>query len=397
MPRDAVSQPPVASASPEETAARLLDDNRAEDAESLLSDRIRSGGGTIPVWRLLGRAIRAQGRLAEARTIQARLVDASPGDAIGRFDLAETLLLLGDYERGWREYRWRYHMPHTKAIERKVQRPRWDGKPMPGRTLLIHDEQGFGDTLQFMRLAKEAKARSGAHLVLEVTAPLLPLAQRMAGHDIVLPRGTLPPPFHAYCELMSLPLVLGLRLDDLPGPIPYLTPDPLRRAVWQQRLSGLPRPLVALVWAGRPTHTNDANRSMSLADFSPLAQSAGTFLAIQKGPAAAEALSPPSGMPILSLDDEIKDFEDTAAILMVADVLVSVDSAPVHLAGALGRPAFVLLPMVPDWRWLMDREDTPWYPSVRLFRQRVRRDWRAPLSGIRAALEAGSYASGTGP
>ncbi|WP_240655536.1 glycosyl transferase family 8 [Paraburkholderia phosphatilytica] len=360
----------------------LLASGRYEEAEAIVRPFLASGSGPLVLWKLLTATLRPQGRIAETRRIQEMLVEHAPGDFPTRFDLSETLLLLGEFERGWREYHYRYSLAHTVSIERKVQRPRWDGRAMPGKTLLIHDEQGYGDTFQFMRMVQWAKAKSGARVVFEINAETLSIAQRIAGYDDLIVRGSLPPAFDMHCELMSLPMALGLRLDDLPGPIPYLTPDPQRLERWRQRLAALPRPLVALVWAGRPTHHNDANRSLSLAQLAPLAQQGVSFVAIQKGPAAAQADSPPDGMAMLSLSNEIADFEDTAAILSSVDLLISVDSSPVHLAGALGRPAWVMLPKVPDWRWMLEREDTPWYPQMRLFRQEQRADW----SGVVARM-----------
>ncbi len=366
----------------------LIAAGRFAAAEALLRPHLASGSGPIPLWRLLARTLRPQGRIAETRAIQELLVEAVPGDLPGRFDLAETALLLGDFERGWREYHWRYSLPHTTRIERKVQRPRWDGRRIEGKTLLIHDEQGFGDTFQFIRMVPWAKARGGARLILEIAPELLTLARRTEGFDQLITRGTLPPAFDVHCEMMSLPMVMGLTLADLPGKIPYLAPDPQRLARWRRRLAKLPRPLVALVWAGRPEHHNDANRSTALAGLAPLALPGITFLAVQKGPKAAEAKAPPTGMSLVPLGDEIRDFEDTTAILAIADLLISVDSSPVHLAGALGRPAWVLLPFVPDWRWLLEREDTPWYPSVKLFRQDRGGDWSGALARAAAALAA---------
>ncbi len=372
----------------------LLADGRLNEAEALVRPWLASGTGPLILWQVLADTIRPQGKIAETQAIQEMLVANMPGNLTARFNLAETLLLQGDFERGWREYHHRYGMPHTAAIERKVQRPRWDGRPIPGKTLLIHDEQGYGDTFQFLRMVRWAKERSGARVILEVNAESASLASRYEGFDALTARGQLPPAFDVHCELMSLPMVMGLKLSDLPGATPYLSADPQRVAKWQARLAGLPRPLVALVWAGRPTHVNDANRSMKLADLAPLGRPDVTFLAIQKGPAAQQAASPPPGMSMVSLSDEIQDFEDTAAILAVADLLISVDSSPVHLAGALGRPAWVMLPLVPDWRWLLNRNDTPWYPSVRLFRQPSRGEWGgvmgamaqelAQLAGVRA-------------
>ncbi|MFB9127674.1 glycosyltransferase family 9 protein, partial [Paraburkholderia dipogonis] len=256
----------------------------------------------------------------------------------------------------------------------------------PAPDLLIHDEQGFGDTFQFMRLLPMAKARSGARIVLQINEETLSLAQRTTGFDDIVVRGTLPPPFDMHCEMMSLPMALGLSMQDLPGPMPYFSADPQRVEQWQQRLADLPRPLVALVWAGRPTHFNDANRSLALAQLAPLGGTGATFISIQKGPAAAQADSLPQGMSIHSLSDEIADFEDTAAILSIADLLISVDSSPVHLAGALGRPTWVMLPSVPDWRWLLERPDTPWYPHTRLFRQGTRGNWSEVITRIAAEL-----------
>ncbi len=366
----------------EQQTRALVNAGRFEEAEALVRPSLASGTGPLVLWRALVAAIRPQGKIAEARAIQEMLVANAPGEFSTRFDLAETLLLLGEYERGWREYRYRYSLKHTTSIERKVQMPRWNGQPIPGKTLLIHDEQGYGDTFQFMRMVSWAKARSGARVILEVNAETLSLAQRSDGFDDIVVRGTLPPAFDVHCEMMSLPMVMGLKLADLPGKMPYLSADPQRVEKWRQRLADLPRPLVALVWAGRPTHFNDANRSMSLAQLAPLAQSGATFVAIQKGPSETQAAEPPEGMSLVSLSSEIADFEDTAAILSVADLLISVDSSPIHLAGAMGRPVWVMLPFVPDWRWLMGRNDTPWYPSMRLYRQPARGDWASVTAAM---------------
>jgi hypothetical protein len=364
----------------EQRVRPLLNERRFAEAEALLRPYLVSGSGPLVLWRLLAAAIRPQGHIAETRAIQEMLVSYAPGDFAARFDLSETLLLLGEFERGWREYRYRYSLPHSVSIERKVQAPRWNGQPIPGKTLLIHDEQGYGDTFQFMRMVARAKARSGARVVLEVTPEVLPLARRTAGFDEITVRGSLPPAFDLHCEMMSLPMAMGLALGDLPGQVPYLSADPQRLAKWQQRLADLPRPLVALAWAGRPTHLNDANRSMTLAQLAPLAQPGVTFLSIQKGPAEDQVETPPAGISLVSLSSEIHDFEDTAAILSIADLLISVDSSPAHLAGALGRPVWVMLPFVPDWRWMLNRTDTPWYPQTRLFRQAAPGDWEGMMA-----------------
>jgi hypothetical protein len=378
---------PIDAAAVQQQAHVLLTEERWAEAELLLRQALASGSGPIPLWRQLFYAVRPQGKLAEARQILEMIVQTVPGDMSARFDLSEILLIQGEFARGWREYRFRYQLAHTVMIGRHVQKPRWEGQMIKGKTLLIHDEQGYGDTFQFLRMVAWARERSGARIILEVNHESYALAQRISGYDDIITRGNIPPPFDLHCELMSLPMAMGLQLEQLPGnPMPYLTPDPQRLEKWRARLADLPRPLVGLVWAGRPTHTNDARRSLKLDDLAPLAQEGITFVSVQKGPASAQTATPPAGMSLVSLSDEIEDFEDTAAIFMLLDTLVSVDSSPVHLAGALGRPAWVMLPFMPDWRWLLGRNDSPWYPSMRLFRQPAPGQWGPVLQSIAAEL-----------
>ncbi|WP_425495584.1 glycosyl transferase family 8 [Pandoraea terrigena] len=370
-----------------ETAVARVHRGDYEGAEAMLREVVSAGVAPMPLWRLLAVALRAQGKVQEAREVLDMLARQVPGELSNRFDLAETLLLLGDFERGWREYRYRYSLEHTQSIERRVQRPRWDGQPIPGQTLLIHDEQGYGDTFQFMRMARWARERSQARVIFEVNRDALSIARRMWGNVDIVARGTLSDAFDQHCELMSLPMAMGLTLSDLPGDVSYLSADPERVAHWRARLAGVPRPWVAVVWAGRPEHVNDRNRSMSLEQLAPLGRCGATFVSVQKGPAASQANTPPDGMSMVSLSDEIRDFEDTAAILHLADLLISVDSSPVHLAGAMGRPVWVLLPFVPDWRWLLDRDDSPWYPGMRLFRQTAHAQWQPVVERMAQALQ----------
>lgn len=370
----------------EQQGVALLEANRPRDLEALMRPVLASGTGPLSLWHLLSRAVRLQGRIGEALAIQEMIVQTLPANMPARFDLAETLLLLGDFSRGWQQYRFRYEQPHTQGMARPVQRPRWQGQPIPGKTLLIHDEQGFGDTFQFMRMVAWARERCGARVVFEVNPQTLGLARRYLGERDVIAYGELPPPFDFHCELMSLPLAMNLQPSDLPGSVAYLSADPVRVEKWRQRLADLPRPLVGLVWAGRPTHSNDCRRSMTLSDLAPLAQPGITFVTLQKGPASAQAATPPPGMDLVALSDEIDDFEDTAAIMTLIDLTLSVDSAPIHLAGALGRPAWAMLAFVPCWRWLLDRNDSPWYPSLRLFRQPGPEQWAPMLAEMAQQL-----------
>ena len=376
-----------ASISSEEQASAALLAGELERAEALARSTIDSGRSTFVAWEVLVRAIRWQGRHHDARALQEMLVESMPGQLSLRFDLAETLLLLGEFERGWREYQYRYSLPHTRIIDRKVQRPAWNGQPLPGKTLLIHDEQGYGDTFQFLRMVQWAKERSDARVVVQINHEQACFARRMPGIDQVILRGALPLPFDVHCQMMSLPRAMKLKLEDLPGTMPYLSADEQRIARWRARLQNLPRPLVALVWAGSDTHGNDVNRSMTLSTLAPLADSGVSFISVQKGARAVEADHPPAGMGLTNLGNEITDFDDTAAILSVCDLLISVDSSPIHLAGALNRPAWLMLPFVPDWRWLLDRDDSPWYPNTRLFRQSTRGDWSGVMARMAAELQ----------
>ncbi len=372
----------------ERQARAALDADQPERAEVLARALLPNGSGLLRYWQLLATALRRQGRIEEARQIQEMLVENSPANLELRFDLAETLLLLGDFDRGWKEYHYRYNLSHTTHLERKVQKPRWDGRPLPGKTLLIHDEQGFGDTIQFMRMVPWAKEQSQAHVVLQIVKELLPFAERLDGIDEIVLRGQLPPPFDWHCEMMSLPMATKLKMSQLPGRMPYIRPLPARVRRWKKRLAEIEGLKVSVVWAGRSNHFNDRNRSMNLAMFAPLGMAGVTFLSVQKGFRVEEAKAPPAGMNFIDLGPEIDDFEDTAAIFSIVDLLISVDSSPIHLAGAMGRPVWVLLPYIPDWRWLMARSDTPWYPSMRLFRQTARGDWPGVMAQVAEALAA---------
>ncbi|WP_339862914.1 glycosyltransferase family 9 protein [Thalassospira alkalitolerans] len=369
---------------------QCLNTGALDQAEAKARAVLASGTGPLNIWHMLADAVRKQGRIEEAKVLQEMMLEHLPQNVALRFELAETLLLLGEFDRGWREYRFRYSLPHTTNLERKVQTPRWDGAPIAGKTLLIHDEQGFGDTLQFIRMMPWVKKRSQANIVLQISPELASFGRRIPGADKIIIRGELPGPFDLHCEMMSLPMAMKLQMSDLPGEIPYFRPDRARLEIWRKKLASIRGPKIALVWAGRPTHLNDANRSMDLAQLAPLAAENKdiTFLSVQKGPKSDEANTPPENMKIVNLSDDIQDFEDTAAILSLADLLISVDSSPVHLAGALGRPVWTMLPFVPDWRWLMNRSDTPWYPDMRLFRQNQIGNWGDVVSEMAKAIPA---------
>jgi tetratricopeptide (TPR) repeat protein len=324
---------------------------------------------------------------AEARYRQALSID--PAHAKVHFNLAHLLLQAGRLEEGWAHFEWR--TASHGAGRRDFVPPLWDGQPLAQGTLLVHAEQGLGDTLQFCRYLPLVAAR--ARLVVEVQRPLVRLIAGLSGIAEIVVRGEALPPFAAHCPMMSLPRLFGTVLETIPAEIPYLAADPAAVARWRDRLAALPGLRVGLVWAGgvRPDQPEqaaiDGRRSIGLARLAPLAAVPGvSFVSLQKGPPAAQATTPPRGMALHDFTAELDDFADTAALVEALDLVISVDTAVVHLAGALGKPVWVLNRFDTCWRWLRDRTDSPWYPSLRLFAQTAPGDWDGVVASVATAL-----------
>ena len=304
-------------------------------------------------------------------------------------------LRLGQFAQGWRDYEWRWQQASWVPQRRDFVVPLWLGQePLRGRTILLHAEQGFGDTLQFARYAKLV-AGLGATVVLEVQAPLKPLLSSIEGIAQIFARGESLPRFDLHCPLMSLPLAFGTSLDTIPADAPYVRAPADRVAQWQPRL-GEPRSLrVGIVWAGSAVHKNNHNRSIPFDRFASLLSAPNiAFVSLQNELGAADTATLGRHANVISLGSELRDFADTAAVVSLLDLVVSADTAVVHLAGALGKPVWVLLPFSPDFRWLLDREDSPWYPTARLFRQPRFGDWDSVLARVKEELESLSRAHG---
>jgi hypothetical protein len=276
--------------------------------------------------------------------------------------------------------------------------PRWQGEALGGRTILLDAEQGFGDAIQFLRYAPLVAERGG-RVVVRCAPELATLFASTEGVAAVVRRGEALPAFDAVCPLPSLPRVFGTTLENVPARVPYLVPDPGKAAHWRDRLAGIPGECkVGLVWASQSSHRTAGAKSISLAALAPIGEVPGArFYSLQKGEAAREAQRPPAGMRITDLAGELRDFSDTAAVLAALDLVISVDTAVAHLAGAMARPTWTLLKFAPDWRWLLGREDCPWYPTMRLFRQAKRDDWQAPVAGLADALRRLAAPGGTKP
>jgi tetratricopeptide (TPR) repeat protein len=323
------------------------------------------------------------GRFDEALATYDRIAAVAPNYAQAQLNRALLLLLAGDFARGWQAYEWRRKLPSW--VERGFAQAEWSGEQVAGKRLLLHAEQGFGDTIQFARYAKLAKAR-GADVVLEVQPPLAPLLSGLFGIEVVAAgRGQLPP-FDLHCPLLSLPHVFATELATIPVGSPYIAAPADRIAAWTPRLpkEGF---RVGLVWSGHRDNARDIERSIPFARLLPLLAVTGTsFVSLQKDVRATDADDVRRCGNMLDISAELRDFADTAAVIAGLDLVITVDTAVAHLAGAMGKPVWVLLPRVPDFRWLLDRTTSPWYPSARLFRKGQTDTWDDVIAAAAAEL-----------
>ncbi len=334
-----------------------------------------------------GRALRAMLRLDEALASYNQALSCKPDFTEAVWNKAVVLLTQGDYEHGWRLYESRRVNTQAFGPPESFGALDWRGDhPLNGKTLLIHNEQGLGDSIQFCRYASMLADR-GATVVLRVQPNLRTLMKSLAGVTNVISTEDTPPPVDFQCPLPSLPFSMGTRLDTVPAPIPYLQPSRNAQIEWASRLGRTRKPRLGLVWRGNPLHTNDHNRSITLADLLTIISEALDWISLQQGLLEHEPdLLQRHG--VMTLGHDLRDFDDTAAICQQLDGVISVDTSVAHLAGALGVRTFLLLPFAPDYRWLIDRKDTPWYPTMTLLRQTRAGDWNGPLSELKGLTHA---------
>jgi len=330
-------------------------------------------------------ALAELGDWAEAMASYERARSAEPESAEVLYDLALAHLRRGQFALGWGEYesRWGAWPPPDG---RKLPQPLWKGEPLEGARILLYAEQGQGDTLQFVRYVPLVVARGGK-VILEVQRRLHRLLAGTAGASQVISQGDPLPEVTWRCPLLSLPLAFATELSRIPAPIPYVHPDPGLASAWRQRLQR-DAVRIGLAWGGNAAHTSDYLRSVPLAKLLPLLRLEGvTFYSLQMGPPTKQLKVLPPGTNLIDLAPEQKDFADTAAIVANLDLVISVDTAVAHLAAAMGKPVWILLAKLADWRWLLEREDSPWYPTVRLFRQSTPRIWQDPVDRIERELQ----------
>lgn len=365
----------------------LQDQDRYAEAMECFNRAIAAQPDSATAYLNLSVACREEMMIAQSVENARKSVAKDPGLAAAHTALAVGLLMQGEYKEGLAEYEWRSRMPDFPSPKRAFNSPVWDGADMRGRTLLVHDEQGVGDALQFVRYARELRAR-GVRVILECNSQLVRLLGAMDGVDAVIGRFQPLPPHDAHVSLLSLPHLMGARIDNVPANIPYLATEPVMQAQWAERLSAYPGLRVGLVWAGNPEFKADRLRSPGLAAFRPLLDVPGvSVFGLQKGAGRKDLeLAGPLPDCFTDLGPDIGDFADTAAIMANLDLVITSCTGPAHLSGALGRPTWTVLPFSPDWRWLEQGQHTPWYPTMRLYRQDQRGDWTSVIGRVAADL-----------
>jgi tetratricopeptide (TPR) repeat protein len=326
-----------------------------------------------------------EGDLEKAVECFARVQELAPDNNEARTFLGHIHLLQGNFPLGWSEHEYRWNTAHFLRHRRNFSQPLWKGEPLEGSRILLHAEQGLGDTLQFVRYAPLVEARGG-NVVLEVQPRLHRLLTLSSGLGEVIRWGDALPEFDWQCPMLSLPWAFATRLNSIPAQVPYVHPDPARVETWRQRLSGNSL-RIGLVWGGSPTFPHERWRSIPLELLAPLTDTEGTtFYSLQMGPKASQVKELGSRVRIVDLQDEQEDFADTAAIVASLGLVISIDTSVAHLAGAMGKPVWILLHKSPDWRWLLDREDSPWYPTARLFRQSTLGNWQDVVARVEKEL-----------
>ena len=354
--------------------------DRYEEAGAAFREAIRLEPDNADALGNLGASLQSLGQLDDSVAAFRQAIDRQPDSADLHWNLSLALLQRGDYEEGWREFEWRWDNPAFTSPSRQFPQPQWSGEDIKGKTILLHAEQGLGDTLQFIRYAPLVAAR-GAKVILECRPPLTRLSAETDGVDQVISLGEDLPDFDCHIPLMSLPLVFETTVDTIPADVPYLTAPPA--AITDAE--GLK---IGIVWGGSPTHINDHNRSCDVSLFAPLFDIPGTtFFSLQADARATDlhALDLPSN--VIDLTGDLQDFADTATAVAALDLVISVDTAVLHLAGALAKPAWGLIPFAPSYLWMNDRDDSPWYPTVRLFRQTLVHDWDSVFEQVASDLK----------
>ena len=335
-----------------------------------------------------GHTLTSLKRIDEALASYGRAISLRPDYAEAHWNEALLRLLAGDFSGGWAKYEWRWKKHLSLLSKRNLLKPLWLGDDtIRDKTILLHSEQGLGDAIQFCRYVPLVAARA-AGVVFEVERPLWKLMNDFAGEVQVICRGDALPDFDFHCPLLSLPFAFGTRLETIPSGFPYLQAPSQTSTSWDNRLGPKDRPRIGLAWSGSAINTRDRERSIFLRELLPLLEAKATFVSLQKDVRSADAPLLKERSDIVHFADELRDFSDTAALISELDLVISVDTSVAHLAGAIGKPVWTMVTYIPDWRWMLDRDDSPWYPTMRLFRQPRTDDWQSVVVRVYEALSA---------
>jgi tetratricopeptide (TPR) repeat protein len=351
--------------------------NRYEEAAELYEKTIALSPDHANAYTNLGNIRKDQNRLEEAMALYEKAIALNPDNANALLNKSLILLARGDLLEGFALY-------EKRRTLRAFSKPAWKGEAsLEGKTLLIYSEQGFGDTIQFCRYI-EMVAKLGGTVIFEVAKPLLPLMRQLNGVSCFLEKGEALPPFDVHCSLLSLPFAFQTTIESIPSKENYLTADPQKVADWQKRLGGA-KPKIGLAWSGSETNKGDVYRSMPLETLLPYLPESFEYVCLQKEVRQSDRTALENS-PIRFLGESLHDFSDTAAVCSLMDLVVSVDTSIAHLSAALGKKTVVLLPFASDWRWLLERNDSPWYPTIQLLRQEAMDDWESVLQKLNPIL-----------
>jgi Flp pilus assembly protein TadD len=364
----------------------LFESGRIEESLASFEQTIALVGDHPEAHNSLGIALKELGQIDQAIATYRKILKLRPDYLRTHFNLSVALLLRGDLMEGFAEYEWRLKSTELPDESSRLAQPRWEGEDLRGKRILFYPEQGFGDTIHFVRYAPMI-VQLGGTVILGCPPELGRLMRGVEGVDQVVVGDEPLPQFDLRCQMLSLPFVFKTDHQTIPAKVPYLRADPELSSRWKQRLPTADGLNVGVVWAGaRAARFRERNRSMHLEMLAPLSQVPGVrLISLQKGDAASQVKS--CGFPIEDWTDELRDFADTAALLDSLDVIITIDTSVAHLAGAMGKPTWVLLNFTPDWRWMLKRTDSPWYPTLRLFRQPQPGDWNTPISAVARELQ----------
>ncbi len=361
----------------------LKDQGRLDEAVACFRRALQLTPNFAEAYNNLGIALKDQGKLDEAVANYSRALQLKPDYADAHWNRALVWLLQGDWQRGWPEYQWRWH---THFVPSRFPRPVWQGESLRGKTILLHAEQGLGDTIQFIRYASLVK-QLGATVIVGCPKTLSRLLENCPGIDRLVVQDDDLPAFDVHAPIMSLPGIFKTTVANIPAPIPYFFVQTALLESWRERLSRLDGFKIGISWQGNPKFPGDRFRSIPLRHYAPLAQLPGVrLISIQKGAGTEQLAEFRARFAVTDFASEIGDFVDTAAVMKNLDLVITSDTAVAHLAGALGVPVWVALCSAPDWRWLLERSDCAWYPTMRLFRQKTLGDWPDVFARMAAAL-----------